>query len=102
MNKQETAELFVEIDVLYPKDKMFTSKSEKTIERMIESWQAVLDDIPYWMALKGIRKYAKTNSFAPSIADIRDWSKEYNKTYCDTKGDYKIDENGKRVYIEVY
>lgn len=67
MTKKEVAQLFGAIASLYPSEKAFKSAEIP----MIEAWHELLQDIPLQTAAKAVAAHASTNSFPPTIAEIR-------------------------------
>ncbi len=67
MTKKETAMLFGVITNLYPNEKQFTAAGVS----MVEAWHELLQDIPLQTAAKAVAAHAATNSFPPTIAEIR-------------------------------
>lgn len=71
MTKAEFNQLAMLIKELYPRDeKMFSHPSQ------LEIWYQMLSDIGYNEAVSAVAKHAQTNTFPPSIADIRRGSEE--------------------------
>lgn len=66
MTADEFSNIAMFIKALYPRDdKLFCDRMQ------VEAWYKMLSDIDYADALHSIEDHAKTNSFPPSIADIR-------------------------------
>mgnify|MGYP002513735074 CR=1 FL=1 len=67
MTKKEVAQMFGAIASLYPSEKAFKSAEIP----MIEAWHELLQDISLQTAAKAVAAHASTNSFPPTIAEIR-------------------------------
>lgn len=68
MNKQEFARLAMVIKTAYPKDNLIPTKEAMSI------WYQMLSDIPYNIAEVALQKWISTSKWAPTIADIREYS----------------------------
>lgn len=69
MNKTDFFRLAELIKSLYPKEeKLFSTKQSS------DMWYEMLKDLNFEKAVYGVQKYAKSNTFPPSIADIRKYS----------------------------
>ena len=85
MTDVEFSKLAMLIKGLYPKEQnLFNDDS------VSEIWYSMLSDIDYNIAVESVKIHAKTNTFSPSIADIRkyadksrnstDWIELYQQT----------------------
>lgn len=81
MNKQEFARLAMVIKTAYPKDNLIPSKEAMSI------WYQMLSDIPYNIAEIALQKWISTSKWAPTIADIREYSAEISSGTEQTWGE---------------
>lgn len=65
MTKTDFSKIIKLITELFPQSKTQYTKA------VIEAWYEALSDLDYEKARKGIVKYAQSNQWSPSIADIR-------------------------------
>ena len=70
MTKEEVVKLFVAISAMFPRDEKFA----KADQMMVDMWQKMLADIPYYAAEKAVMASVSTSPFPPSIAEIRDYA----------------------------
>ena len=66
MTKEEFAVIAKAIKTLFPKESVFPNNESLTI------WYSLLKDIDYQTATASVQKYALTNKFPPTVADIRE------------------------------
>lgn len=66
MTKQEFALLASAIRTYYPKEQILPN------QQAMELWYQELQDIPYEIAIAGLRQWVATNKWSPSIAEIRE------------------------------
>lgn len=65
MNKKEFSQLCIGLKAAYPRFQMLTTDAEMSF------WYTMLQDIDYEVAQNAVLEYISTNTFPPSIADIR-------------------------------
>lgn len=70
MNKAEFATFAVALKTYYPKEKLLPN------DKAMELWFYQLNDIPYKVAEVMLNRWAATNKWSPSIADIREQAAE--------------------------
>lgn len=68
MTKAEFSKIVKLITELFPQSKTQYTKA------VIEAWYEALSDLDYEKTRKGIIKYAQTNQWMPTIADIRKYA----------------------------
>lgn len=73
MDKIEFTKFAMVLKTAYPKDNLLPSKESMSI------WYQMLMDIPYDIAEVALRRWISTNKWAPSIADIREYSTAINE-----------------------
>lgn len=69
MDKIEFTQIAMLIKTLYPNNKELFSSSIQ-----IDIWYPALSDLDYSKAVKAVYEYAKKNSYAPTVADIRNYA----------------------------
>lgn len=70
MNKQEFATLAMALKTYYPKEKLIPN------DKAMELWFFQLKDLDYKVAEATLNKWAATNKWSPSIAEIREAAAE--------------------------
>ena len=70
MTKQEFATLAMAIRTYYPKEQILPNK------QAMELWYRELQDIPAAVAEAALRKWVATNTWSPSIAELREMAAE--------------------------
>ena len=85
MNKQEFSTFVMAMRTYYAKENILPN------QQAMELWYQELQDIPYDIAVAGLRQWVATNKWSPSIAEIRemassvmngaiaDWSESWEK-----------------------
>lgn len=68
MNNQEFAVFVDRIKTAFPKDYLISTKEQ------IDWWYELLGDIPGQVAMMALKKYALSNKFTPTIAEIRQYA----------------------------
>lgn len=70
MTKQEFSKFAITLRTCYPKETILPNNDA------MDTWYGLLQDIPYEIASTGLQKWAMTNKWSPSIAEIREFSVE--------------------------
>lgn len=85
MTKQEFSKLAMAMRTYYPREKLLPD------DHAMELWYDALNDLDYNTARQAVKKWAETNRWSPSIADIREmcasfiygefnsWEEEWDK-----------------------
>lgn len=110
MKFSEFGTIAMTIKTVYPGMKMFDS------DEGISIWYELLKDIEYGKLSKAVSEFVKTNSFPPTIADLRryvniisgnDWSVSWNKlkngaklSDIDYPGQYAYMTIGQKIFDE--
>lgn len=72
MDKIEFTQIAMLIKTLFPNNKELFSNSVQ-----IDIWYPALSDLEYDKAMKAVYEHAKKHSYAPTVADIRDYTKRH-------------------------